>query len=860
MQLASFNVGKRLIQSNAKKLLDNQTGKKIINRKTQRYYEEQLEDLGLNVNKTLAWYKRSLKNNEFDRNRSNIQNFYKEDIQNAANRFTKEVILNPSTAEANRPLWFSNPSVNFLVQFAGYPTVFNNTIMKRFVNETKNYPTKVAPKILATSMLMTSVALLGNYIRTVGVSGNQERWDNQTDGEKIFEAFRRWGGLAFFDYAQRAESEKERGAGLPTAAIKGVVGPVGQDIVDMIAYRKGFTGVAVDNLPYSAWLPADVKKKMKAGAREIDKAIDDNTLNLFPDEPEQSKKSKSTRRTPYRKGLEVNIPNAVREPEKAKIRNMNMTYAELGGILAQDPEDRKGFAEGEEVKYGRASNWLWNALLHGSPYGQMKMWSKILGEADLKKRPRINTVKSKLDEAVSWMDDSFVDPVKEVTSTEWGKKREEARRQEALDQSNVPINDTDEDEASGWFGIGRKGRQARRAQRRAERRGERDLETYAEKLAREARDAQRGAEQTQRIQSQSRHRGDAMFKREVEALTGTDSGTEGSRGTRRVMFNEGSLVNVLENLQTAFDTLSAREKIEVAGLLNQKRKSFADGGGIKLFGEDGLIFDHTNPLDYLMAIPGLGLLGVGAKAASKFKVADKLRMASRQQKLPKTQYHGGYSSVEKGQATSSGFYTTPQFSYADAFARPKYRTITERGTPGLYKLDLSKAKNIELTDKPTKGLQKSIDAELEKLTKKGTRQHALDKQFGLKGTFSSRNLPEKDRRLYEGLDHLFGKGRTISGGAPTYRMEETLDFLRKQGVEILTDSKVLKAGAKGKSKEAEYFLIKDFPKKKLTEEEIKKLRELLMKKGSYAEGGEVLSNEQLQFINLALDVHQKQED
>ena len=349
VQLASFNVGKRLIQSNAKKLADNKSGKKIINRKTQRYYEEQLEDLGLNVNKTLAWYKRSLKNNEFDRNRSNIQNFYKEDIQNAANRFTKEVILNPSTAEANRPLWFSNPSVNFLVQFAGYPTVFNNTIMKRFVNETKNYKLKVAPKILATSMLMTSVALLGNYIRTVGVSGNQERWDNQTDGEKIFEAFRRWGGLAFFDYAQRAESEKERGAGLPTAIGKGVVGPLGQDVFDMIAYRKGFTGVAVDNLPYSAWLPADVKKKMKAGAREIDKAIDDNTLNLFPDEPEQSKKStRKRRRTPYRKGLEVNIPNAAREPDKAKVRNMNMTYAEMGGILAQDPEDRKGFAEGTQ--------------------------------------------------------------------------------------------------------------------------------------------------------------------------------------------------------------------------------------------------------------------------------------------------------------------------------------------------------------------------------------------------------------------------------------------------------------------------------------------------------------------------------
>ena len=114
------------------------------------------------------------------------------------------------------------------------------------------------------------------------------------------------------------------------------------------------------------------------------------------------------------------------------------------------------------------------------------------------------------------------------------------------------------EEGGGIFGgIGKKGRQERRtkrqesrqdrrakrkaksATRRAERRGARDLETYEEKLAREARDAQRGAEQTQRIRNESRARGDAMFQREVEALAGSNAGTEGSRGTRRVVSAEG---------------------------------------------------------------------------------------------------------------------------------------------------------------------------------------------------------------------------------------------------------------------------------------------------------------------------------
>jgi|TARA_R110000822_G_scaffold83889_3_gene197267 hypothetical protein len=359
VQLASFNTGKRLIQTNARKLSDNASGKKIISRKIQRYYEEQLEDLGLNVKQTLTWYKDSLKNKKFDRNKSNIQDFYKENIQNAANRFTKEIILNPSTSAANRPLWFSNPSVNYLVQFAGYPTAFNNTIMKRFVNESINYRTKVIPKVLATSMLMTSVALLGNYIRTVGVSGNQERWDSQTDAQKISEAYRRWGGFAAFDYAMRFETEKERGSGLPTALFKGVVGPIGQDFIDAIAYRKGFTGIAASNLPYSAWLSNDVKKKLKAGARKIDKSIDDNTLNLFADEPELKKSKRKRKRSPYAKGMGVSkdVPNVKDEPENAINPLTGQPYA-VGSVLTeaslqrenqQDQMARLGFADGDEV-------------------------------------------------------------------------------------------------------------------------------------------------------------------------------------------------------------------------------------------------------------------------------------------------------------------------------------------------------------------------------------------------------------------------------------------------------------------------------------------------------------------------------
>ena len=340
VQLASFTTGKRLIRSNAKKLYENREGTKFLSRKKQRYYEEQLEDLGLNINETLTWYKSSLKNGKVDNTLATKNKFYKNNIMSAANRFTKEIILNPSTAEANRPMWFSDPSVNYLVQFAGYPTVFNNTILKRFVNESKNYPLIAGPKVLATTLLMTSVALLGNYVRTVGIQRNEERWKDMSIGELISESIRRWGGFGPFDYVARWADQEDRGLGIVPRISKSVVGPLPQDIMDMFLYRKGIAETALSNVPYSALLPTERKKELKKLGREIDDTI----------EGVEKKKTKKYRSIFDKGGLVENVANASPEPEEKKVRGQPFTYAELGGILAQDVEDRRGFAIGGNVK------------------------------------------------------------------------------------------------------------------------------------------------------------------------------------------------------------------------------------------------------------------------------------------------------------------------------------------------------------------------------------------------------------------------------------------------------------------------------------------------------------------------------
>ena len=340
VQLASFTTGKRLIRSNAKKLYENREGTKFLSRKKQRYYEEQLEDLGLNINETLTWYKSSLKNGKVDNTLATKNKFYKNNIMSAANRFTKEIILNPSTAEANRPMWFSDPSVNYLVQFAGYPTVFNNTILKRFVNESKNYPLIAGPKVLATTLLMTSVALLGNYVRTVGIQRNEERWKDMSIGELISESIRRWGGFGPFDYVARWADQEDRGLGIVPRISKSVVGPLPQDIMDMFLYRKGIAETALSNVPYSALLPTERKKELKKLGREIDDTI----------EGVEKKKTKKYRSIFDKGGLVENVANASAEPEENKVRGQPFTYAELGGVLAQDVEDRRGFAIGGNVK------------------------------------------------------------------------------------------------------------------------------------------------------------------------------------------------------------------------------------------------------------------------------------------------------------------------------------------------------------------------------------------------------------------------------------------------------------------------------------------------------------------------------
>ena len=364
VQLAAYTTGKRLIRQRAKALYEHQKGLSPImltgqgKTSSTKYYIQQLNDLGVDEFDAIQWYKSSLdKTGKFNENLSkgldnsgNLikqkgqkgfgnDHFYKYSYTSGANRFTKEIILNPSTAEANRPLWFSTPSAQLLVQFAGYPTVFNNTILKRFSNELINNPVQATPKILTTVLLMTGIAHVGNTIRSNGNNLRDYETNLQkSEGELLGEAVRRWGGYGPYDYASRYGNESERNVGGTTALLKTAAGPLPQDLIDAVLYRKGLLEIGVTNAPgYAAYdliLGEGTKKSFKSWARGSDKADE--------------------RKSPVLKyasgGLVYNVDNVHPEPDEVKMRGVDATYNEVAGVVLRDEEDRLFASEGGTIK------------------------------------------------------------------------------------------------------------------------------------------------------------------------------------------------------------------------------------------------------------------------------------------------------------------------------------------------------------------------------------------------------------------------------------------------------------------------------------------------------------------------------
>ena len=155
---------------------------------------------------------------------------------------------------------FGTPAAQLLIQFAGYPTVFNNTVLKRFINEAvANNPIQAMPKLMPTVILMTGVAHMMNTIRSNGQNlRDYETRVRKPEGELVLEAVRRFGGLGPFDYAYRYGEVDERNMGAIAEVAKSILGPAPQDVIDAFLYRRDIPEIVVTNLPGYGAYPADV--------------------------------------------------------------------------------------------------------------------------------------------------------------------------------------------------------------------------------------------------------------------------------------------------------------------------------------------------------------------------------------------------------------------------------------------------------------------------------------------------------------------------------------------------------------------------------------------------------------------------
>ena len=339
VQGAAFTSGKMLIQRNLQKLYDHKLGiAKLtegnfrglgMNKKA--YLEKQLQELGIDPEEGMAWYRSSLDDNlDFNPKKAQNSPFYKEKYLQGAKRFTNEVILNPNRAAAAKSTVMSSGWGKIAFQFASYPTLFNNIVIKRMLNELREFPVQTSPKLLVTGFLMTSIAMWMNQLR------NPERHNKLSDFDNVVEGAERWGALAQGANLKKGMDAYKYGSGFGGVLSRVFFGPTVGDALDSLEYKLGPTTLVTRNLPFQQ--PAkrvfpEEFKELQEWSRETDKTFfglidEDDTRGLY--------------RTG---GPVVGVPNAPDKPEERVNKLTGVPYDLEAGPTAQPEKNRSGLSE-----------------------------------------------------------------------------------------------------------------------------------------------------------------------------------------------------------------------------------------------------------------------------------------------------------------------------------------------------------------------------------------------------------------------------------------------------------------------------------------------------------------------------------
>ena len=265
VQLTSFNVGKAKMYENLHELVTN----KSISAKRKIRLTNELKELGVDVTAGKRWVQSGGKASG---------KFYDENFLPSAARYVDEVIMNPTAAANQKPLWHSMPSTRWAFGLMGFPTAFSNTVLKNAAREVaKDVRGKEfvgTPQVLSGVTAMTAIAMFGNTLRSKGQNLEDLESGEKDIGDEVLDAAVRTGLLGPTEQLYRTQKGLEYDNFIRSVTQR-FTGPAVDDILRIFDDWTGPLTFAVDEVPGIALLRStnpEAYKEIKSAAREVDKA------------------------------------------------------------------------------------------------------------------------------------------------------------------------------------------------------------------------------------------------------------------------------------------------------------------------------------------------------------------------------------------------------------------------------------------------------------------------------------------------------------------------------------------------------------------------------------------------------------
>jgi hypothetical protein len=290
LQLVGYDMGKNLIYKNLKTLVDNPN----MNPTNRKLLQDSLAELGIDANEGIKWVQRGGEHTD---------DYYLNQVRAGANRYTNEVVMNPTAASNQKPLIHSFATTKWMYGLLGFITAFSNgplrNVLRNITKDSRSVVNGANPfsgggnistgRAVTGAAFMYSIGLLNYTFRTGGK--NYEDLESGKISEADFiKRVLSYSGLLGpleipirYEFAERYESK-------PLAALGSITGPNVSDVIDYLTgfLQEGeFLETIFKRMPFSVTFKSLHPEKYREVLQEV-RRIDREVLNLkgeFPERP-----------------------------------------------------------------------------------------------------------------------------------------------------------------------------------------------------------------------------------------------------------------------------------------------------------------------------------------------------------------------------------------------------------------------------------------------------------------------------------------------------------------------------------------------------------------------------------------------